>query len=59
LADKRTAGAGFTKNIEVWLWDYRALPTPREGYYDKVVSIEMLEAVGREFLTTSHASISC
>lgn len=52
LAESRIAEAGFTDNIEVLLCDYRALPTPREGLYDKVVSIEMLEAVGREFLNT-------
>jgi cyclopropane-fatty-acyl-phospholipid synthase len=57
LADKRIAAAGFTDNIEVLLCDYRALPTPKEGYYDKVVSIEMLEAVGREFLATYFACI--
>lgn len=51
LAEQRIADAGFTDQIEVLLCDYRALPTPREGLYDKVVSIEMLEAVGREFLT--------
>lgn len=51
LAQKRIAQAGFTDNVEVLLCDYRALPTPREGLYDKVVSIEMLEAVGREFLS--------
>ena len=52
LADRRIAEAGCTENIEVLICDYRALPTPREGLYDKVVSIEMLEAVGREFLKT-------
>jgi len=52
LAEKRIAAAGFTDNIEVLLCDYRALPRPRGGYYDKVVSIEMLEAVGKEFLAT-------
>ena len=57
LADKRIAAAGFTDHIEVLLCDYRALPTPKEGYYDKVVSIEMLEAVGREFLGTYFACI--
>jgi cyclopropane-fatty-acyl-phospholipid synthase len=41
----------------VLLCDYRALPTPKEGCYDKVVSIEMLEAVDREFLTTYFACI--
>ena len=50
LADERIAAAGYTQNIEILLCDYRALPTPREGLYDKVVSIEMLEAVGREYL---------
>jgi cyclopropane-fatty-acyl-phospholipid synthase len=57
LADKQIAAAGFTDNIEVLLCDYRALPTPKEGYYDKVVSVEMLEAVGREFLATYFACI--
>ena len=52
LADTRIANAGLTDNIEVLLCDYRALPMPREGPYDKIVSIEMLEAVGREFLNT-------
>lgn len=52
LADRRIADAGLTDNIEVLLCDYRALPMPREGPYDKVVSIEMIEAVGREYLAT-------
>ena len=52
LAEKRIAAAGFTDNIEVLLCDYRALPMPRDGQYDKVISIEMLEAVGREYLAT-------
>lgn len=52
LAERRIAAAGFTDNIEILLCDYRALPIPKEGPYDKIVSIEMLEAVGREFLKT-------
>ncbi|PNS18662.1 hypothetical protein CAC42_5201 [Sphaceloma murrayae] len=53
LAEQRIAEAGFTDNIEVLLCDYRALPIPKDtGLYDKVVSIEMLEAVGKEFLST-------
>jgi cyclopropane-fatty-acyl-phospholipid synthase len=51
LAEKRIAAAGFTDKIEVMLMDYRALPTPKV-LYDKVISIEMLEAVGREYLET-------
>ena len=50
LAEKRIAEAGYSKQIKVLLCDYRAIPVPSEGQYDKVVSIEMLEAVGREFL---------
>lgn len=53
LAEERIAEAGYTDSIEVLLCDYRALPIPKDtGLYDKVVSIEMLEAVGGEFLTT-------
>jgi cyclopropane-fatty-acyl-phospholipid synthase len=51
LAEKRIAAAGYAEKIEVKLMDYRSLPTPNI-MYDKVVSIEMLEAVGREYLKT-------
>jgi cyclopropane-fatty-acyl-phospholipid synthase len=56
LAEKRIAAAGFADRIEVLLMDYRALPTPKV-LYDKVISIEMLEAVGREYLETYFACI--
>jgi len=52
LAEDRIQAAGFTDKVEVLLCDYRALPMPKEGPYDKVVSIEMLEAVGGEYLDT-------
>lgn len=51
LAEKRIVEAGLANRIEVKLMDYRALPIP-ETPYDKIVSIEMLEAVGQEFLGT-------
>lgn len=51
LAEKRIAAEGFADNIDVKLMDYRALPQPSVPY-DKVVSIEMLEAVGAEYLET-------
>ena len=51
LAEKRIAAAGFASSITVLLCDYRELPTPKV-LFDKVVSIEMLEAVGSEFLVT-------
>lgn len=56
LAEERIAAAGLTDKIEVQLLDYRALPTPRVPF-DKVVSIEMLEAVGKEFLHTYFAMV--
>ncbi|BFZ56644.1 hypothetical protein PYCC9005_003691 [Savitreella phatthalungensis] len=51
LARERIAAAGFTDRIDVKLCDYRSLPVP-EKPYDKVVSIEMIEAVGKEYLST-------
>ncbi|KAF2103384.1 cyclopropane-fatty-acyl-phospholipid synthase [Rhizodiscina lignyota] len=53
LAQKRIRDAGMEERITVLLCDYRDCPRPydREAY-DKVVSIEMLEAVGREWLAT-------
>lgn len=51
LAEKRIKAAGFSDCITVLLMDYRALPVPVQPY-DKIVSIEMLEAVGAEYLTT-------
>lgn len=46
LAQKRIAAAGLSDRIEVRLQDYRDIP----GRFDKIVSIEMLEAVGHEYL---------
>jgi cyclopropane-fatty-acyl-phospholipid synthase len=46
LASERIARAGLGDRIEILLEDYRNL----SGRYDKLVSIEMVEAVGHEFL---------
>jgi cyclopropane-fatty-acyl-phospholipid synthase len=56
LAEQRIAETGFSDRIEIKLMDYRALPVP-ERPYDKIVSIEMLEAVGQEFLGTYFSCI--
>ncbi|QSZ34591.1 hypothetical protein DSL72_006185 [Monilinia vaccinii-corymbosi] len=56
LAEKRIFAAGFGDKIEVKLMDYRALPIPRLPY-DKIISIEMLEAVGAEYLETYFSCI--
>lgn len=53
LAEHRIREAGLESKIKVMLCDYRSLPVPKESdKYDKVVSIEMLEAVGAEYLET-------
>jgi cyclopropane-fatty-acyl-phospholipid synthase len=46
LAVERVAEAGLSDRVSIELRDYRTL----EGQYDKIVSIEMLEAVGHNFL---------
>ena len=46
LATERVRAAGLEDRVEVLLRDYRDL----EGTYDKLVSVEMIEAVGPEFL---------
>lgn len=48
LARERVAAAGMEDKINLILLDYREL----EGSYDKIVSIEMLEAVGHANLET-------
>ena len=48
LAVKRIAAAGLSDRVTVLLKDYRDLT----GQYDKLVSIEMIEAVGHAFLDT-------
>ena len=46
LAVERVAAAGLSDRITILLQDYRKM----EGQFDKIVSIEMLEAVGHEYL---------
>ncbi|MBK9989619.1 MAG: class I SAM-dependent methyltransferase [Verrucomicrobia bacterium] len=48
LARQRIAAAGLSDRIEVRLQDYRDLPAGEQ--FDKLVSIEMLEAVGHRYL---------
>lgn len=52
LAEARIAAAGLTSSITVHLLDYRSLPDSFTHAFDRVVSIEMIEAVGKEFLGT-------
>lgn len=57
LAERRIQKAGLCDRIEVKLVDYRQLPQPEQPY-DKIISIEMLEAVGEEYLSTYFACIN-
>jgi cyclopropane-fatty-acyl-phospholipid synthase len=54
LAKERIAEAGVGHKIELLLEDYRDL----RGKYDKLVSIEMIEAVGHKYLDTFFRSCS-
>eukprot|EP00842_Homolaphlyctis_polyrhiza_P003977 jgi/Hompol1/4580/HPOL_003729-RA len=51
LAQERFKKAGMADKITVLLMDYRALD-PAVYQFDRIISVEMLEAVGPEFLST-------
>ncbi|HWG10911.1 MAG TPA: cyclopropane-fatty-acyl-phospholipid synthase family protein [Rhodanobacteraceae bacterium] len=53
LARERVAQAGLSDRVEVLLQDYRDL----RGNYDKLVSIEMVEAIGAAYLPAYFAQI--
>lgn len=48
LATERVKAAGLEQQVQVLLKDYRDL----EGQFDKIVSIEMIEAVGHQYYDT-------
>lgn len=48
LATRRVAEAGLQDRVNVLLQDYRDL----QGRYDRLVSIEMVEAIGHQYLDT-------
>ncbi|KAF8177838.1 CFS1-like protein [Pholiota molesta] len=50
LAEQRIAARGLSGRIRVHLMDYRNMPEDWEGQFARFVSVEMIEAVGREFL---------
>lgn len=52
LAMERIKAAGLEDRITVHLMDYRNMPKEWEGMFDRLISIEMMEAVGHEFLET-------
>ncbi|KAJ7705764.1 S-adenosyl-L-methionine-dependent methyltransferase [Mycena olivaceomarginata] len=57
LAEKRIEEAGFSGQIRVHFMDYRDMPAYFKGAFDACVSLEMLEAVGLEYMPTYFAKI--
>ena len=53
LASQRVVDAGLQDRVTVLLSDYRDL----QGQYDKLVSIEMIEAIGAQYLDTYFATL--
>ncbi|MBS0215115.1 MAG: class I SAM-dependent methyltransferase [Proteobacteria bacterium] len=53
LASQRVIEAGLQKQVTVLLSDYRDL----EGQYDKLVSIEMIEAIGPQYMEIFFATV--
>jgi cyclopropane-fatty-acyl-phospholipid synthase len=51
LARQRVEAAGLTNKVEIIIKDYRDI----KGQFDKIVSIEMLEAVGHNYFETYFA----
>lgn len=54
LATQRVAQAGLQDRVDLRLQDYRDL----DGTYDKLVSIEMVEAIGADFLPAYFATLT-
>lgn len=54
LAKARVEAAGLQDKVTLLLKDYRDL----EGQYDKLVSIEMIEAIGAQYLETYFATLT-
>jgi cyclopropane-fatty-acyl-phospholipid synthase len=57
-AAERVREAGLQDRIKLLLEDYRDLPTALDRHFTKLVSIEMIEAVGHEFLDTFFSTCS-
>jgi cyclopropane-fatty-acyl-phospholipid synthase len=54
MASSRIAEAGLEERVTVLLKDYRDL----EGQYDRLVSVEMIEAIGAQYMETYFARIA-
>ena len=52
LAMERIRKEGLEDKIRIHLMDYRSMPESWKGSFDRLVSVEMMEAVGREYMDT-------
>ena len=52
LAIERIKKEGLEDKIRIHLMDYRSMPESWKGSFDRLVSVEMMEAVGREYMDT-------
>jgi len=52
LAMERIKREGLEDKIRIHLMDYRSMPESWKGSFDRLVSVEMMEAVGREYMDT-------
>lgn len=52
LAMERIKKEGLEDRIRIHLMDYRSMPESWKGSFDRLVSVEMMEAVGREYMNT-------
>mmetsp|Transcript_25180 Transcript_25180/g.35111 ORF Transcript_25180/g.35111 Transcript_25180/m.35111 type:complete len:947 (-) Transcript_25180:384-3224(-) len=57
LAQQRVKEAGVDHLVEIIEIDYRNITPPDQGF-DAIVSIEMLEAVGQEYLKVYHETLN-
>lgn len=56
LANKRAMAAGVSKRVSFELIDYRIL-AERGAKFDRIISVEMMEAIGHEFLGKYFAAV--
>ncbi|KAA8573408.1 hypothetical protein EYC84_004994 [Monilinia fructicola] len=56
--EKKVEEAGLKSRIEILLCDYRKTPKPNSMGFDRVISVEMLEHVGEEYMETYFKEIS-
>jgi cyclopropane-fatty-acyl-phospholipid synthase len=57
-ANKRLENLGLAELSDLRLQDYRDVNTEKEGLFDSIISIEMIEAVGQEYWPTYFQTVA-